>query len=252
MSSTSASIVAFACFALTGAGCELIASVDPSLIEGSGGAPAASSTSGSGGAGGVGGAGAATSSTGTGGAACGTDADCPKVAEDCYVAKCTIEPGKPGVCGKAPAPLGAVSANQTDGDCQRLVCDASGTTTIETDDTDVPADDGNDCTDACKNGVANAKTSAGAACTSNGGKVCDGSGACVACNVDADCNDVSKVCTAHVCVAAPTCNDAVQNGAETDIDCGGGTCGKCADTKKCLVAADCQSGMCTGGTCQGR
>jgi hypothetical protein len=42
----------------------------------------------------------------------------------------------------------------------------------------------------------------------------------------------------------------VKNGAESDIDCGGGTCGKCAATKICGVGADCFSGTCSGGVCQ--
>ena len=49
--------------------------------------------------------------------------------------------------------------------------------------------------------------------------------------------------------AAPTCTDNVKNGNETDIDCGGGTCGACIDGKTCLVNSDCQSNICSG-TCQ--
>jgi hypothetical protein len=41
---------------------------------------------------------------------------------------------------------------------------------------------------------------------------------CVECNSGAQC--ASKVCTGHAC-ATPTCSDAVQNGAETGVDCGG-------------------------------
>jgi len=43
--------------------------------------------------------------------------------------------------------------------------------------------------------------------------------------------------------------DVVKNGKETDVDCGGGTCAKCADNKGCGVAADCTSGVCTGNKC---
>ena len=48
---------------------------------------------------------------------------------------------------------------------------------------------------------------------------------------------------------APTCGDGVQNGNETDVDCGGPTCAKCADGKRCATATDCASGVCTGGVC---
>ncbi len=46
----------------------------------------------------------------------------------------------------------------------------------------------------------------------------------------------------------PTCSDAKQNGAETDVDCGG-TCPPCADGLKCGGAADCGSNACGGGVC---
>jgi hypothetical protein len=48
---------------------------------------------------------------------------------------------------------------------------------------------------------------------------------------------------------APTCMDLAKNGTETDVDCGGATCGKCADTKTCLSPTDCVSGACTSGKC---
>ncbi len=46
------------------------------------------------------------------------------------------------------------------------------------------------------------------------------------------------------------CNSGDQNGAETDVDCGGPTCPVCADGLGCGVAADCQSTVCTGNVCQ--
>ncbi|MBI5536810.1 MAG: hypothetical protein HY898_29080 [Deltaproteobacteria bacterium] len=50
--------------------------------------------------------------------------------------------------------------------------------------------------------------------------------------------------------AAPSCTDLLKNGNETDTDCGGDTCPKCADTLKCAVASDCQSAVCQAGSCQ--
>lgn len=49
---------------------------------------------------------------------------------------------------------------------------------------------------------------------------------------------------------APTCQDQVQNGHETDVDCGGACPDKCGDGKKCNNGADCQSGVCTDGICR--
>jgi len=49
--------------------------------------------------------------------------------------------------------------------------------------------------------------------------------------------------------SAPSCSDGVLNGHETDTDCGGPRCNKCADTKKCSAATDCLSGTCTNKVC---
>jgi hypothetical protein len=89
------------------------------------------------------------------------------------------------------------------------------------------------------------------------------SGTCQACSsalsvgADGTCSDVkpgldphdtcklgngAEVCgPAHKC----QCTDGAQDGAETDVDCGGNVCGvACADGKGCLVATDCTSGFC--------
>ncbi|MEO7328192.1 MAG: hypothetical protein ABI193_06420 [Minicystis sp.] len=46
-----------------------------------------------------------------------------------------------------------------------------------------------------------------------------------------------------------SCTDAVKNGAETDVDCGGGTCPTCALSKGCGGDGDCAEGACIGGVC---
>ena len=38
---------------------------------------------------------------------------------------------------------------------------------------------------------------------------------------------------------APTCNDKIKNGDETDVDCGGSSCSPCGVGKKCAKAQDC-------------
>lgn len=46
------------------------------------------------------------------------------------------------------------------------------------------------------------------------------------------------------------CTDGVKNGAESDIDCGGGTCPRCQGGQICTSPNDCHTALCTGGTCQ--
>ncbi len=50
---------------------------------------------------------------------------------------------------------------------------------------------------------------------------------------------------------ADPCANGVKDGAESDVDCGGGTCGACADGATCNGPADCVSGSCNNGVCGG-
>lgn len=43
--------------------------------------------------------------------------------------------------------------------------------------------------------------------------------------------------------------DGVRNGEETDVDCGGGVCPACGDSKGCRESADCASHICRQGVC---
>jgi hypothetical protein len=63
------------------------------------------------------------------------------------------------------------------------------------------------------------------------------------CNAPEDCE--SKVCSSGTC-AQPTATDGVQNGDETDVDCGGTStkAPPCATGKKCAKHADCESDGC--------
>ncbi len=78
---------------------------------------------------------------------------------------------------------------------------------------------------------------------------CQSGVCCLGVSGSVDCPCPSGVtCTKNQCLA-PTCKDNVVNGAETDQDCGGGTCSKCGLGLACLVATDCASGVCVGSTC---
>jgi hypothetical protein len=50
--------------------------------------------------------------------------------------------------------------------------------------------------------------------------------------------------------SGPTCSDGITNGTETDVDCGGGTCPRCATGKTCASRNDCASARCDTGACE--
>lgn len=56
-------------------------------------------------------------------------------------------------------------------------------------------------------------------------------------------NGVGSACPAD-------CSDGVQNGDETDVDCGGSFCGACSPGQGCDGPSDCTSLVCTGNVCQ--
>ncbi|MGC4070715.1 MAG: hypothetical protein QM784_39795 [Polyangiaceae bacterium] len=102
------------------------------------------------------------------------------------------------------------------------------------------------CSDGQKNGAETALDCGGTACDAIGKTCAEG----LACLADSDCTSgwchpTNKVCTVR------TCSDGIQNGTETDVDCGV-ICptSKCAVDKKCAVDADCASGYCS--ECSGK
>ncbi len=48
----------------------------------------------------------------------------------------------------------------------------------------------------------------------------------------------------------PTCSDSIQNGRESDVDCGGQICERCEDNLECFIDDDCQSDYCRDGVCR--
>ena len=70
------------------------------------------------------------------------------------------------------------------------------------------------------------------------------------CNTSANCGATTPICNpnSHQCVASG-CSDGIKDGSETDVDCGGGTCSKCANGQSCGGGSDCQSGYCSGNKC---
>eukprot|EP00877_Chromochloris_zofingiensis_P011489 jgi/Chrzof1/6594/Cz19g02010.t1 len=83
---------------------------------------------------------------------------------------------------------------------------------------------------------------------------CGGGGCDAACNVAQSCASKwdckSSICTSGKCTDATTCKNAIRDGRETDVDCGGGGCAaKCTVGKVCATGLDCDTGICTGGKC---
>merc|ERR1719258_762228 len=60
---------------------------------------------------------------------------------------------------------------------------------------------------------------------------------------------VSEPCAGVGFAAAHACADGAQGAGETDVDCGGPLCRRCALGAGCAVDNDCASGRCAGGTC---
>jgi len=150
--------------------------------------------------------------------------DCPQPGNpECATATCTG-----GHCGFDFTQQGTPVASQTSGDCQKNVCNGSGQIVTINDDTDLPA--GGQCLQAaCINGVPQTTPlPVSTPCNENGGVHCDGFGSCV----------------------QATCINGIQDGDETDVDCGGPTCAqRCGTGQSCLQNSDCQSGVCTGSVC---
>lgn len=80
-----------------------------------------------------------------------------------------------------------------------------------------------------------------------GGIACDGCDVGKNCGDDDDCASLKCNTATNVC-SAPLCTDGVQNGNETDKDCGGSCAQKCGDAKKCIVGSDCSSFVCNATT----
>ena len=68
------------------------------------------------------------------------------------------------------------------------------------------------------------------------------------CLTNADCS--SNICDGSICVESLNhCENSVKDVDESDVDCGGADCAKCANGKKCLANADCSSGKCEDTVC---
>ncbi|RLB66088.1 MAG: hypothetical protein DRI90_00335 [Deltaproteobacteria bacterium] len=152
--------------------------------------------------------------------ACNAPQQCGPVA-DCSDATCVSN-----TCGDEFSPSGTPGDIQLVGDCNVLLCDGSGGTYQDVQNSDLPDDD-NQCTDdVCTAGVpSNPPAAIGATCTV-GGVVCDGAGTCVACVSESECLHDDYCGSGNVCVPDQGLGKSCQNGAQCKSD-------HCADKVCC-------------------
>ncbi len=131
-------------------------------------------------------------------------------------------------CGGVCPPCASGKKCLQDEDCSSGVCDGVSLTCVTDQCTDHRLD-GDESDLDCGGGICRAVCALGQNCFL--GSDC-ASGAC---------DGVSLLCVTDQCV------DHRQDGKETDLDCGGGTCPTCAFDKRCRVNADCATGHCSTG-----
>ena len=128
-------------------------------------------------------------------AGCVDDTDCGTDTE-CRIWTCNGE----NQCESLDADDGELVDSGDLDDCVSLQCDGAGNIVERADDTELPPDDGIECTDdgVCSGGVAvYADLAAGEVCVDG---VCDGAGLCVECIGDEECTG-EETCVDNVCEA---------------------------------------------------
>jgi cysteine-rich repeat protein len=170
----------------------------------------------------------------TGGAATTTTTGDPPVptSTDVHETTTTSPPPDPSTGPVDPVTSSSEGGDSSEGSSSSGGPPSCGNGVLEGDEA---CDDGNDIdTDAC--------TSACVSAVCGDGFVQDAVEEC----------DDQNVNEADGCTSAcllPTCSDAAVNGGETDIDCGGGMCPKCAVTQTCSGPSDCKTGRCDADVC---
>jgi hypothetical protein len=225
-----------------------------------GGAGTRGGQSGEGGGAGSGGDGGTAGSGGTieQGDACETSAECAALDDPCLSPVCLS-----GKCDSASRPAGSAVPDDTDGDCERLLCAADGELTSEPDGSDVPAEDGDPCTIATCDGTTAVQVEAPQGTETPESSqtagdclkvVCDGEGgiATVADDGDVSSEPSDDPCKERACdEGAPALGDVSAGtpcGSGQVCD-GSGDCVTCtASGSSCTASAQCCEGLCQSGT----
>jgi hypothetical protein len=155
---------------------------------------------------------------------CNGTSQCPGSDTECQSRTCSS-----GTCGMSNVVAGVQTSSQVSGDCKVNQCDGNGNIVAVNSSTDVPADDGNQCTDqACNAGVATFPPSAAnTACSQNGGSFCDGASACVQCTAAAQCPNPANECQTRTCDSNTCGTGNVAAGTATQTQ----TTGDCKQTQ---------------------
>ena len=186
---------------------------------------------------------------------CNTWSQCAGTSTDCRTRACNAH-----LCGYDYVAAGTPTSAQTPNDCQVVACDGSGGVTSEHDDTDLPLDDGNQCTSpACVGGSpAFLPLPVDTPCDQSGGVVCDTQGSCVECNVAAQCAGADDECKTRTCegngcglafappgtpVSLQTARDCKQN----ECDGAGNTVSASLDTDVPFDGNQCTDDVCAAG-----
>ena len=166
---------------------------------------------------------------------CNAANDCAGTDDECKQRTCVNQ-----VCGVSFTAANTPVTAQTTGDCLNQVCDGNGNFTQIADDADVPADDGNACTnDTCAAGspIHPNKTN---------GTSCNDSDSCTqtdTCQAGTCTGGDPVVCAAQdQCHDAGTCNPA--NGTCSNPTKANGAA--CNDGDACTQSDTCQAGACAG------
>jgi hypothetical protein len=130
-------------------------------------------------------------------------------------------------CGGACAPCELGKRCHVDADCKSYACDAASATCIQSQCLD-HVQDGNETDLDC------------------GGGICAGCELGQRCLLDQDCKSQACDTVTSKCIS-DGCADHRTDGAETDVDCGGGACPACEVGKRCKFNGDCPAGhVCLG------
>ncbi len=175
----------------------------------------------------------------TGNADCDDGLFCPASTQRCTTVSCQDELQNGDElqtdCGGGTCPGCAVGSPCENGaDCLTLVCGNADTCVAATcgDDVRNQNETGVDCGGPCPDCATGQPCGTGADCQSG---VCGGGG----------CGQgVARCCQ------APSCNDDIQNGTESDTDCGNAACGDCGNGDSCTANGQCTSNFCQQGICR--